>query len=117
MEPLSEGLEVTDPPTGSVSPDGLAPVAAAVDSEPKTIDTIRIKGLYRADPSDLSNSSKVVHQYYAKLAESPNFTFEGKDKKEILKELELPDGSDVAWSWIMELPLPESELARIAFQK
>ncbi len=117
MEPLSEGEPVTDAPSNSQSDGAIAPVTAVADGEAKTIDTIRIKGLYRSDAQDSANSSKVVHAYYDKLAESPYFAFEGKDKQQILKELELPDTADVAWSWVMELPLPDNELSRIAFQK
>jgi len=117
MEPLSEGESVTDAPSSAQGTGAIAPTIAAVDGEAKTIDTIRIKGLYRNDAQDSANSSKVVHAYYDKLAESPYFAFEGKDKQEILKELELPDSADVAWSWVMELPLPDNELSRIAFQK
>jgi type IV pilus assembly protein PilM len=116
LEPLSNGQSVMGGPDGSGGTAlAAAPLSGGAAPEPKQIDAIRIKGLYRQNLADPNNSAEVVNAYFDKLKESLNFDFGERDRTEIIKYLDPGTGDQPAWSWMMELPLPEA--AGIAFQE
>lgn len=118
LEPLSNGESVMEAVDAAVGEGAtFTPTASAVGSEPKLIDAIRIKGLYRQNLADPSSSPAVVNQFYNKLAESPFFDFGDRDMKEIITNVDPGADDRTAWPWTMELPLPDFEGSRIAFQK
>ena len=118
MEPLSNGESLIESPDG----DGAVPLAAPAvpgerNAEGKQVDAIRIRGLYRKNQANPTQSSEVVIAYFNKLRESGNFDFGELEQKDVIKQMDPSTGDNSAGTWMMELPLPDDASLRIRYDQ
>ena len=118
MEPLSNGESLIESPDG----EGVVPLAAPAlpgeqSSEGKQVDAIRIRGLYRKNQANPTQSSEVVIAYFNKLRESGNFDFGELEQRDVIKEMDPSTGDNSAGTWMMELPLPDDASLRIRYDQ
>ena len=111
VEPMAEGQPVVEDLYQFSNDVAALPTEEGVQDGKKMIDTLHIKGLYR----DNEAGPRVVFNYLDKLRESNRFALEGLDTNDILKVDPGAGGGRHAWTWEMELPLPEG--LQISFTK